>query len=52
MNGILYDQGMIYSTNIQRMRYVDKNWKLSIIVKVDIVGSLIIWCIHHVDVNM
>ena len=21
MNGILYDQGMIYLTNIQRMRY-------------------------------
>ena len=52
MNGIVYDQGMIYSTNIQRIRYVDKNWKLSITVKVDIVGSLIIWCIHHVDVNM
>ena len=25
MNGIVYDQGMIYSTIIQRMRYVDKN---------------------------
>ena len=36
MNGIVYDQGMIYSTNIQRMRYVDKTWKLSITVNVDI----------------
>ena len=25
MNGIVYDQGMTYSTNIQRMRYADKN---------------------------
>ena len=25
MNGIVYGQGMIYLTNIQRMRYVDKN---------------------------
>ena len=25
MNGMEYDQGMIYLTNIQRMRYVDKN---------------------------
>ena len=31
MNGMGYDQGMIYVTNIQRMRYVDKHWKLSII---------------------
>ena len=37
MNGIVYDQGMIYSTIIQRMRYVDKNWKLSITVNIDIV---------------
>ena len=37
MNGIVYDQEMIYSTNIQRMRYVDKNWKLSITVNIDIV---------------
>ena len=25
MNGIVYDQGMTYSTNIQRMRYADEN---------------------------
>ena len=36
MNGIVYGQGMIYLTNIQRMRYVDKNWKLSIVGNVDI----------------
>ena len=37
MNGMEYDQGMIYLTNIQRMRYVDKNWKRSITGNVDIV---------------
>ena len=36
MNGMEYDQGMIYLTNIQRMRYVDKNWELSITLNVDI----------------
>ena len=25
-----YDQGVIYLSNIQRMRYGDKKWKLSI----------------------
>ena len=24
-NGIVFDEGMIYLTNMQRMRYVDKN---------------------------
>ena len=33
-NGIVFDEGMIYLTNIQRMRYVDK---FSITVNVDIV---------------
>ena len=37
MNGMEYDQGMIYLTNIQRMRYVDKNWKRSVTGNVDIV---------------
>ena len=37
MNGMEYDQGMIYLTNIQRMRYVDKNWKRSITGNIDIV---------------
>ena len=36
-NGIVFDEGMIYLTNIQRMRYLDKNWKFSITVNVDIV---------------
>ena len=37
MNGMEYDQGMIYLTNIQRMRYVDKNWKRSVTGNVDVV---------------
>ena len=37
MNGMEYDQGMIYLTNIQRMRHVDKNWKRSVTGNVDIV---------------
>ena len=30
MNGMGYDQGMTYVTNIPRLRCVDKNGKLSI----------------------
>ena len=30
VSGMGYDQGVIYLSNIQRMRYVDKKWKLSI----------------------
>ena len=37
MNGIVYGQGKIYLTNIQRMRHVDKNWKLSKTGNIDIV---------------
>ena len=36
-NGTVFDEGMIYLTNIQRMRYLDKNWKFSITVNVDVV---------------
>ena len=37
INGIVYGQGKIYLTNIQRMRHVDKNWKLSKTGNIDIV---------------